>query len=118
MFHAGTNKVAVPYTIGNRTSDVTLKVINLDKQEDVSIDAISNQDFSEVIHICCFSTFHRLLNIYSFQFLRFIFSWLIHIKSFYKFTLADLLKVEYKPKHNFILFFQNNIILFLDCGHL
>ncbi|KAM7529651.1 hypothetical protein LguiB_033061 [Lonicera macranthoides] len=43
----GTNKVAVPYTIGNKTSDVTLKVLNLDKQEDVSIDAISNQDFSE-----------------------------------------------------------------------
>ncbi|KAK3011612.1 hypothetical protein RJ639_011680 [Escallonia herrerae] len=43
----GTNKVAVPYKVGNKTTDVMLEVLNLDKKEAISIDSISNQDFSE-----------------------------------------------------------------------
>ncbi|KAK2979779.1 hypothetical protein RJ640_016311 [Escallonia rubra] len=43
----GTNKVAVPYKVGNKTADVMLEVLNLDKKEAISIDSISNQDFSE-----------------------------------------------------------------------
>lgn len=43
----GTGKVAKPYKIGKTTVDVMLEILNLDKKEAVSIDAISNQDFSE-----------------------------------------------------------------------
>ncbi|KAL9161006.1 hypothetical protein ABFS82_08G237600 [Erythranthe guttata] len=43
----GTSKVAEPYKIGDRTTDVILEVLNLDKKEVVSIDAISNQEFTE-----------------------------------------------------------------------
>lgn len=40
--------MSVPYKIINKTTDVMLEVLNLDKKEVVSIAAISNQDFSEV----------------------------------------------------------------------
>ncbi|KAL0333009.1 UNVERIFIED_CONTAM: Zinc finger CCCH domain-containing protein 44 [Sesamum calycinum] len=43
----GISKVAEPYKIGDRTADVMLEVLNLDKKEVVSIDAISNQEFTE-----------------------------------------------------------------------
>ncbi|XVE82526.1 hypothetical protein DITRI_Ditri16bG0012000 [Diplodiscus trichospermus] len=43
----GTTKVAEPYKIGERTIDVMLEILNLDKKEVVSIDGISNQEFSE-----------------------------------------------------------------------
>ncbi|XP_059623534.1 zinc finger CCCH domain-containing protein 44-like [Cornus florida] len=43
----GTSKVAVPYKLGERTADVMLEILNLDKKETVSIDAISNEEFSE-----------------------------------------------------------------------
>ncbi|XWS33825.1 hypothetical protein CRYUN_Cryun22dG0116200 [Craigia yunnanensis] len=43
----GTSKVAEPYKIGERTIDVMLEILNLDKKEGVSIDGISNQEFSE-----------------------------------------------------------------------
>ncbi|WOH00462.1 hypothetical protein DCAR_0519825 [Daucus carota subsp. sativus] len=43
----GTTKVSVPYKIGNTTSDIMLEILNLDKKEVTSIDAISNQDLSE-----------------------------------------------------------------------
>ncbi|KAI3451032.1 hypothetical protein Pfo_007697 [Paulownia fortunei] len=43
----GTTKVAEPYKIGDKTADVMLEVLNLDKKEVVSIDAISNQEFTE-----------------------------------------------------------------------
>lgn len=46
--NSGTSKVAEPYRIGNRTADAMLEVLNLDKKEVVSIDGISNQEFSEV----------------------------------------------------------------------
>ncbi|KAL8123735.1 hypothetical protein AgCh_011651 [Apium graveolens] len=43
----GTTKVSVPYKVGNTTSDIMLEILNLDKKEVTSIDAISNQDLSE-----------------------------------------------------------------------
>ncbi|KAJ7953086.1 Zinc finger ccch domain-containing protein 19 [Quillaja saponaria] len=43
----GTSKVAEPYKIGTRMTNVMLEIINLDKKELISIDGISNQEFSE-----------------------------------------------------------------------
>lgn len=43
----GTSKVDLPYKIGNKTTNVVLEVLNLDKKETVSADTISNQEFSE-----------------------------------------------------------------------
>ncbi|KAL2552743.1 zinc finger CCCH domain-containing protein 44-like [Forsythia ovata] len=43
----GTSKVAEPCKIGDRTTDIMLEVLNLDKKEAIAIDAISNQEFSE-----------------------------------------------------------------------
>jgi hypothetical protein len=45
---AGTNKVAESYKFGTRTTDIMLEILNLDKKEVISIDGISNQEFSEV----------------------------------------------------------------------
>lgn len=44
----GTSKVVEPYKIGERTTDVMLEILNLDKKEVISIDGISNHGFSEV----------------------------------------------------------------------
>lgn len=49
VLYTGTSKVAEPYKIGSRTTDVMLQILNLDKKEVISIDEISNQEFSEVI---------------------------------------------------------------------
>ncbi|GAB2282803.1 hypothetical protein Dimus_017338 [Dionaea muscipula] len=43
----GTGKAAEPYKTGNKTADFMLKIFNLSKVEDVTIDAVSNQEFSE-----------------------------------------------------------------------
>lgn len=43
--------MAVPYKAGEKMVDDMLEILNLDKKETVSIDAISNQDFSEVTRI-------------------------------------------------------------------
>lgn len=48
LFLTGTSKVDVPYKIGKRTTDVMLEILNLNKKEVISIDSISNQEFSEV----------------------------------------------------------------------
>lgn len=48
IFFTGTTKVDVPYKIGDRSVDVMLEVLNLDKKEMVSIDTISNQELCEV----------------------------------------------------------------------
>lgn len=42
------------YKIGKKTTDIALQILNLDKTEVVTIDIISNQDFTEV-GICCLS---------------------------------------------------------------
>ncbi|RWW16010.1 hypothetical protein GW17_00020122 [Ensete ventricosum] len=43
----GTGKAAESYKSGKRTTDVTLETINLNKKEVVTIDIISNQEFTE-----------------------------------------------------------------------
>nr|GMC67763.1 zinc finger CCCH domain-containing protein 44-like [Ipomoea batatas] len=43
----GTSKVSTPYKIGEKTTDIMLEVLNLDKKEAVAIDTLSNQEFSE-----------------------------------------------------------------------
>ncbi|CAN4083379.1 unnamed protein product [Withania somnifera] len=43
----GTCKSSEPYKIRDKTVDVLLEVLNLDKKEAISIDTISNQDFCE-----------------------------------------------------------------------
>lgn len=59
----GTSKVGKPYKIGDRTADVILEIRNLQKKEVVAIDAISNQEFSEVFKLIPSSTkFSVLVN--------------------------------------------------------
>ncbi|XP_075095752.1 zinc finger CCCH domain-containing protein 19-like isoform X2 [Nicotiana tabacum] len=43
----GTSKAAEPYKLGKRTTDIVLDILNLNKTEVVSIDTVSNQDFTE-----------------------------------------------------------------------
>ncbi|CAN0861558.1 Zinc finger CCCH domain-containing protein 44 [Linum grandiflorum] len=43
----GTGKAAQLYKLGTRITDIMLQIMNLDKKEVVSIDGISDQDFSE-----------------------------------------------------------------------
>ncbi|KAL5821248.1 hypothetical protein ACOSQ3_023130 [Xanthoceras sorbifolium] len=43
----GTSKATEPYKIGERTTDIMLEILNLHKKEVVSMDGISNQEFSE-----------------------------------------------------------------------
>ncbi|KAL3515102.1 hypothetical protein ACH5RR_022004 [Cinchona calisaya] len=43
----GTSKADEPYKVGKRTTDMMLEILNLNKTEIVSIDTISNQDFTE-----------------------------------------------------------------------
>ncbi|MED6174972.1 hypothetical protein PIB30_074078 [Stylosanthes scabra] len=43
----GTSKAAEPYKIGSRTTDTMLEILNLNRKEAISIDEISNEEFSE-----------------------------------------------------------------------
>ncbi|GAB4847502.1 hypothetical protein Ancab_026560 [Ancistrocladus abbreviatus] len=43
----GTIKAAEPYKIGNKTANFMLKILNLNRIEDITIDIISNQEFCE-----------------------------------------------------------------------
>nr|CAB3478271.1 unnamed protein product [Digitaria exilis] len=43
----GTGKAAEKYKSGKKTTDITLEILNLDKREAVTIDIISNQEFTE-----------------------------------------------------------------------
>ncbi|CAL5378369.1 unnamed protein product [Camellia sinensis] len=43
----GTRKAAEPYKVGKKTTDLVLEILNLNKTEVVSIDTISNQEFTE-----------------------------------------------------------------------
>ncbi|KAK1422155.1 hypothetical protein QVD17_25076 [Tagetes erecta] len=43
----GVSKADAPYKIGDKSADVMLEVLNLDKKETVSVETISNQDLSE-----------------------------------------------------------------------
>ncbi|KAM7265637.1 hypothetical protein ACFE04_003320 [Oxalis oulophora] len=44
---AGTSKAGEPYKVGKKTTDFLLEILNLNKTEVVSIDIISNQDFTD-----------------------------------------------------------------------
>lgn len=46
----GTSKGTEPYKVGKRTTDILLEILNLNKTEVISIDIISNQEFTEVIN--------------------------------------------------------------------
>lgn len=46
--YSGTSKAAEPYKVGKRSTDLMLEILNLNKKELVSIDTISNQEFTEV----------------------------------------------------------------------
>ncbi|WOL17249.1 zinc finger CCCH domain-containing protein 19-like [Canna indica] len=43
----GTSKTTERYKSGKKTTDVTLEILNLNKKENITIDIISNQDFTE-----------------------------------------------------------------------
>lgn len=47
----GISKISTPYTVGEKTIDVMLDILNLDKRESVSVQGISNQEFTEVIKL-------------------------------------------------------------------
>lgn len=53
--------LAEKYKLGKKTTDIALEILNLNKTEILSIDSISNQDFTEVgsWYICFFSP-HRV----------------------------------------------------------
>lgn len=66
--YTGTSKVADTYKVGKRTTDVMLEILNLSKTEVISIDIISNQEFTEVIELIfnIFPTFFLVLTVYNF----------------------------------------------------
>ncbi|XP_027361646.1 zinc finger CCCH domain-containing protein 44 isoform X2 [Abrus precatorius] len=43
----GTSKVAEPYKVGTKATDIKLEILNLNRKEVISIDEISNQEFAE-----------------------------------------------------------------------
>ncbi|KAL6641302.1 hypothetical protein ACP70R_019483 [Stipagrostis hirtigluma subsp. patula] len=43
----GTHKVAERYNVGKKTTDYALEILNLDRKEVITMDTISNQDFTE-----------------------------------------------------------------------
>lgn len=51
---AGTSKAAEPYRVGKKMTSFMLEILNLNKTELVSIDIISNQEFTEVISVKTF----------------------------------------------------------------
>jgi hypothetical protein len=51
-FGSGTCKTAEPYKVGKKMTDILLEILNLNKTEIVSMDIISNQEFTEVIKAC------------------------------------------------------------------
>lgn len=57
---AGTSKAAEPYKLGKRTTDIVLEILNLNKTEILSIDTISNQDFTEVIEYTLHVLHHEI----------------------------------------------------------
>ena len=48
MLCAGTSKAAEAYRVGKKMTSFMLEILNLNKTELVSIDIISNQEFTEV----------------------------------------------------------------------
>ena len=56
LLSTGTTKATEPYKIGDKMDNFTLKILNLNKIEDIAIDAISDQEFSEVIDALFFTS--------------------------------------------------------------
>lgn len=55
----GTSKAAERYKVGKRMTDFLLEILNLNKTEIISIDIISNQEFTEVVEPLLFGcSFH------------------------------------------------------------
>lgn len=48
VFREGTSKAGEKYKVGKKMTDIMLEILNLDKKEIITADAISNQEFSEV----------------------------------------------------------------------
>ena len=59
---SGTSKASEPYKVGKKMTDILLEILNLNKTEVISIDIISNQEFTEVvlIQIWCLNIFLKL----------------------------------------------------------
>jgi len=47
----GTHKVAEKYNIGKKKTNFALEILNLRKKEIITMDTISNQDFTQVISL-------------------------------------------------------------------
>jgi hypothetical protein len=52
---AGTHKVPEKYSIGKKMTNVALEILNLNKKEIITMDTISNHDFTEVNIFCLVS---------------------------------------------------------------
>lgn len=57
----GTSKAGEPYKVGKRMTDYLLEILNLNKTEVISIDTLSNQEFTEVIDMNYFFFFLNFL---------------------------------------------------------
>lgn len=55
--NAGTRQQSEPYRAGKKLTNFVLEILNLQRKEDLTIDLVSNQDFSEVIYIRCLHIF-------------------------------------------------------------
>lgn len=49
----GTSKASEPYKVGKKKTDYVLEILNLNKSEIISIDIISNQEFTQVRSCGC-----------------------------------------------------------------
>jgi hypothetical protein len=58
FFHflsSGTHKVPEKYSIGKKMTNFALEILNLNKKEIITMDTISNHDFTEVNIFCSVS---------------------------------------------------------------
>jgi hypothetical protein len=55
--NAGTRQQSDFYRAGKKSTNFVLEILNLQRKEDLTIDLVSNQDFSEVIYIRCLRIF-------------------------------------------------------------
>jgi hypothetical protein len=52
LFHnAGTRLQTESYKAGRKLTNIVLDILNLQRKEELTIDLVSNQDFSEVIYM-------------------------------------------------------------------
>jgi len=48
MIDVGTGTQKESYMVGSSLTNMTLSILNLQKKENITIDVVSNQDFTEV----------------------------------------------------------------------